>query len=217
MRAFLLIYCLWAPLLCWSDTCLFTPPTGWHPIKAKDLSRTEIGFSKKGNSHFNPSINLAFEEVDCDLKEYLKAVKQIHTAQPNTRWNDLGAIEMKAGTGRLTEIRKPSPCGEIALLQAIFIEKNTAYILTAAVLKQELVSNQKELLTSLRSLELVPDIWSSVQDPNLKKDLIAYVEADETSSKEEWKSFQKLVEKSANLGSYWQYLALSEANRRSHE
>jgi hypothetical protein len=113
---------------------------------------------------------------------------------------------MKAGVGRLTEIRKPSPCGELAILQAILIKNGTAYILTAATLKQELASNQKEILTALRTLDLAPDLWSQV--PDLKEELTAC---------NEWKEYQKLIEqKTANLGAYWQYLALQEGKNHAH-
>jgi hypothetical protein len=206
------------PLFCWAETCIFTPPSGWKPLASKELSKTQIGFAKKGSGQFNPSINLVSELVDCDLKEYLKAVKKVHTSQPNTRWIDLGTIVMKAGVGRLTEIRKPSLCGEIVLLQAIFIQSETAYILTGAVLKNELVSNQKELITSFRSLELVPSIWSAIKDEPLKDQILSYVESENAISTSEWKSFQSIIEKkTSELGAYWQYLALGEAKRRHFE
>lgn len=202
------------PLVGWSQTCLFTPPSGWQPLKPKDLSRTQIGFAKKGSSYFNPSINLATEKVDCDLKEYLKAVKQIHLSGPNTRWSDLGNIEMKAGVGRLTEVRKPSPCGEIVLLQSIFLKGDTAYILTAAVLKKELISCQKEILSSFRSLELTPNLWSAIKDEDLKDQLLSHFEPNQ---KNRWDSFQQLIEKkTSDLGAYWQYIALQEGHAKLH-
>lgn len=195
----------------WGQTCLFKPPADWRPIQSKDLARTKIGFVKKSSTSFNPSIHLTSERVDCDLKDYVKAVKRVHLSQPNTRWNDLGSIELKAGRGQLTEIRKPSPCGEIVLLQSIFLQDQTAYVLTAAVLKQEFQEYRQEILNSLRSLELTTDIWAALPNDSLKQ------EFQTLAKKGQWKPFQQLVEqKTANLGAYWQFLALQEGYEKTH-
>ena len=158
LRLFLLFSALSAPAFAQQDSppaieqqaaeiCTFLPPAGWEIAQPKNLSHhVQVGFLGKGSTDFRPSINIAFEDVDVPLKEYVKAVKKIQTAQPKTQWTDLGKFPMKAGTGRLTEITTSTPWGEIKMLQALFVKHGKAYILTGAVLKQDLPKFQAELL-----------------------------------------------------------------------
>jgi hypothetical protein len=169
------------PLLCWGKICLYAPPSDWQPSKPKDLRASEIGFVQKGSGSFNASLNLAEEKVTCSLEEYVKAVQKIHLAVPHTQWTDLGKISMKAGQGRLIEIRRESPFGKIVLFQGIFLQNGTAHVLTAACAKEDLPKFQKEILSSMRSLELVDDLMA--EGVNIEQ---------------------------SNRGKYWQYLAIKE-------
>jgi hypothetical protein len=210
------------PLLCWANSiCMFTPPKGWEAAQPKDLSEhVQIGFVGKGSTEFRPSINLATEEIDCTLKEYVKAVKEIHLSQPKTKWKNLGKIEMKSGPGVLTEIISPSPFGNVHMLQALFVHESRAYILTAAVLKQDFVPLQKELLQSLASLEMSNDLISVVRQEELKLQFqtlftslgqFATPENREIEQADQWKSLQQFVMKKGDeMGGYWQFLALKE-------
>lgn len=203
------------PLFCWAGPiCIFQPPPEWQASQPKNLSEyVQIGFVTKGSTDFCPSINLAMESVNCSLKEYVKAVKEIHLSQSGTKWRDLGNIEMKAGTGRLTEIMTTSPWGDVLMLQAIFLKDKTAYLLTAATLKKEFVSRQKEILTSLGSLQFTNDLWSMVSDEAIRTELASFYQSLGTNKKPdaEWKELQELISKhGASLGGYWQFLALKE-------
>jgi len=203
------------PLFCWAaPICIFQPPPEWQPSQPKTLSEyVQIGFVTKGSTDFCPSINLATEAVDCSLKEYIKAVKEIHLSQSGTRWRDLGSIEMKAGQGRLTEITTTSPWGEVLMLQAILVKDKTAYLLTAATLKKDFVSRQKEILTSLGSLQFTDDLWSMVSDASVRMELASFYQSLGTGDQPDtqWKELQALVSKHGSaLGGYWQFLALKE-------
>ena len=69
--------------------CTFIPPTGWEIAQLKNPSpHVKIGFIGKGTGEFRPSINLAEEEVDVPLKEYVKAVKELQLADPTAKWRD---------------------------------------------------------------------------------------------------------------------------------
>lgn len=200
---------------------IFVPPNGWEAAQPKQLSEhVQIGFVGKGSTDFRPSINLATEEIDCGLKEYLQAVKEVHLAQQNTKWKKLGKIEMKCGQGELTEITSISPWGEVQMFQGIYVDKGKAYILTAAGLKKEFIQFQKELIQSIRSLQLVETLAEAVTEEPLKTQFVSIYdslgkfssqEAAETERSEQWKALQKFVLKeAAPLGGYWQFLALKE-------
>lgn len=202
--------------------CYFLPPQSWEIAQPKHLSaHVQVGFIGKGSTDFRPSINLAFEAVDdVKMKEYLKAVKELHLAQPNTKWRDLGKFPMQAGDGRLTEITTTSPWGEVKMLQAILIKEGMAYILTSAVLKSDLQKFQTDILKSFRSLSLAPDFFSPIKDDqkrlelkNLFSSLGHFIGEEERSSEQEkqWGLLQKKISEDApHMGSHWHYLVLKE-------
>ena len=200
---------------------LFSPPPGWKLAKPKNLSSyIRVGFIGDGSTQFHPSINLAVEEVDLSQKEYVKGVKQIHLAAPKTSWTNLGHFSMQAGVGTLTEIANTSPWGEVKMLQAILVKDNTAYILTAAALKKEYPQLQKEILKSLQSLSLCPNLIAAIPDPDAQsrfQQLFASLGqflADEdvaARQKSQWKELQRtVIEQHSDMGSHWQFLALQE-------
>lgn len=196
-----------------SAICIFLPPTGWEIAHLKTPSpHILVGFIGKGSTDFCPSINLAIEEVDVPLKEYVKAVKEIHLADPKTKWRDLGKFAMQAGVGRLTEISNPSPWGEMKIFQAIVVKENKAYILTAAVLKQDLPKFQAEILSSLRSATLIPDLWTPIADLGKREELQnLFATLGKTKDIESQKlRLQQQVETHSQLGPYWQFLVLKE-------
>ncbi len=151
-----LIFFLFSSLALEARHCTFTPPSDWEMAQLTTPSpHVKMGFVGKGSAVFRPSINLATEEeVDVSLKEYVKAVKELQLADPMTKWRDLGKFAMEGGTGRLIEMTSPSPWGEVKVFQAFLVADQTAYILTAAVLKEDLPKLQSQLLASLRSLTL---------------------------------------------------------------
>lgn len=199
-----------------SETCTFLPPAGWEIAQPKHLSQhVQVGFLGKGSADFRPSLNIAFEEVDVPLKEYIKAVKKIHKAQPNTQWRDLGKLEMQAGTGRLTEISTTTPWGEVKMLQAIFVKDKMAYILTGAVLKQDLPQFQSVLLEAFKSLNLVADLFANPKAQEIKTlftSLGSSLNSDdrERAQKQQWDNLQKAVKEVPEMGLYWNYLVLKE-------
>lgn len=207
-----------------SEICTFLPPAGWEIAQPKNLSQhVQVGFLGKGSGDFRPSINIAFEEVDVSLKEYVKAVRKIQTSQPNTQWRDLGKFPMKAGTGRLTEITTTTPWGEIKMLQALFVKNGKAYILTGAVLKQDLPKFQTDLLNSFRSLTLVPHLFATLPENPQAAELrklfaslgsISSEEDPERAQKQQWDSLQKAVQGVGEMGPYWDYLVLKEGHAK---
>lgn len=198
--------------------CYFIPPSGWEAVQPKQLSEyVQVGFLGKGSNEFRPSINIAFEEVNVSLKEYIKAVKAIHASQPDAKWRDLGKFSMLAGEGRLTEITSPTPWGEIKTLQAILVKQNQAYILTGACLKQDFPRFQSDLLRCFHSLNLAPDLFSAIPDPENRHALKQLFDSLGTRAEkeEEWQLLQKAVaEKAPQMGGYWHFLLLKEGHAK---
>lgn len=197
----------------------FVPPVNWEAATPKSLSSyVQIGFVGKSSSEFCPSINLATEEVDVPLNQYVKAVKKIHAEEANTSWRDLGKFMMQAGEGRLTEITTSSPWGDVKILQALFVKDHTAYILTGASLKQEFAQFQNDFLKTFRSLSLVPDLLSPL--PLEKKEQFNQLFAkwneslSEASREEEWLNLQKAITGCHEMGAYWQFLVLKEGRTK---
>lgn len=201
-------------------TPLFTPPEGWQCARPRNASPyVQVGYVGKGTTAFHPSINLATEEIDVPLKEYLKAVKEVHLRERNTTWRDLGKFNMQAGEGRLTEITSNGMWGEVKTYQAIYVEGTTAYILTAALQKKDISTLQKEIFQAFRSFSLLPDLTTPLSDG--RKDHYAELliplgqftpeEPTASQQKRQWDKFQKAITNDfPEMGSHWQFLALQE-------
>lgn len=197
--------------------CTFVPPTDWEIAHLKKASPfIKIGFIGKGSTDFRPSINLATEEVDVSLKEYVKAVKELQMGDPQTKWRDLGVFQMKGGAGKLVEMTNSSPYGEMKVLQAFLLKDQKAYILTAAVLKDDFAKLQSELLKSFRSLDLISDIWSPIAD-RLEREKFQQLFTSLGTHQEketEWQQLQEEVQTNSSLGPYWQFMALQEGRAK---
>ncbi|HSX10541.1 MAG TPA: hypothetical protein VLF94_02340 [Chlamydiales bacterium] len=192
--------------------CLFQPPADWEIAHLKTPSpEIHIGFLAKGSGEFRPSINLATEEIDGTLKEYVKAVKELHLSEPKVQWRDLGKFATRAGEGRLTEVTKPSAWGEMKIFQAIVVKDDTAYILTSAVLKKDLSRYHTSILNAFRSLNLVPDLWTPIHDSQKRQQLQElFATLGQSEDKEGEKVRLQQAVSQTELGPYWQFLALKE-------
>lgn len=211
---------------CFGSLCTFIPPEGWEAAFPKNSSTyVQVGFVGPGSTLFRPSINLTVEEeVDLSLKGYVKAVKEVHLSDAKTKWRDLGKFQMQAGEGRLTELTTPSAWGEVKMLQTLFVKDKKAYILTAAFLKEDLAKWQKEILASLRSLTLIPDLFAPISDPLARSSFETFFRSLgqfqteqelEAQRKTQWELLQKESAKHvANAGAYWHYLVLSEGKAK---
>lgn len=197
--------------------CTFIPPAGWEIAQLKNPSaHVKIGFIGQGSGEFRPSINLATEDVDVSLAKYVQAVKELHLSNPTAKWRDLGKLQMGSGPGRLTELSNTTPWGEIKILQAFFVKDEKAYILTAAVLREDFPKFQKELLKSFQSLALVEELWTPITDLEKRSEFESFfTHLGSTDKKEaEWETLQNKVNALAALGPYWQFLALQEGRAK---
>ena len=199
------------------EICYFYPPEGWQAALPKNLSEhVQIGFVGEGTGGFHPSINLATEETDASLKEYVKAVKEIHLSQPNTTVRSLGKFCMKGGEGLLLEISAPSFWGPLTLLQAILVRDDIAYILTGAILKTQFLKLQQEVLGALKTLSFAQDFAAPILDPAQKEAFQAlFSSLGSQPKKEEWKALQSMAESlGKEMGAHWQFLVLKEGHAK---
>ena len=214
-------YCLlfWIASQCLaSDICFFTPPPQWECVKSQRLSNhVQIGFLGKGEKAFRPSLNCATEEIDLSLKEYIKAVRAIHE-EMQMPWRDLGEFSCKAGKGRLAEITGQSPCGDVKMLQMIFVKDKMAYILTGAVLGEEFASQRETLLTAIRSMDVVQDLFSPIGDElkrsSLKQMYMSFETLPQDKQQSAWEQLQREIGELSSLGTHWQFLALQEGHQK---
>jgi hypothetical protein len=152
--------------------CFFHPPSGWEITDPSTLSpRVKIRFVKPKSKGFCPSINLTVESTSVSLSEYLKAVKTIHEQDKGNQWRQLGKVHTTAGVAQLTQIDTSSEWGTIRMLQLILIKEGSAYLLTAAALKEEFSKFYQEIQTSFRSLNLTNDLFQPIAQLE-KKELL---------------------------------------------
>lgn len=190
--------------------CYFKPPKEWELAQSKNLhGSVKIGFlTKSASSGFCPSLNLATEKVDIPLEAYIKAVKTIHESNRKNRWRDLGRMNTPSGPARLTEIDTHSEWGPIRLLQLISIKDGTAYILTAASLKEEFGQFHQEFKKVFQTFTITPDLMASITDAKKR----AAVKQKMEEENKDWKSFQNYILKDFDdMGAYWKILFLAYA------
>jgi hypothetical protein len=196
---------------CHASICYFIPPQNWHCADPAKLSKEVlVGFIGKGDHAFNPSINLAQEKTEASLDEYIKAIKCSHKNEKNFQIREMGSFKNQIdGDSALIEITKNSPFGEIKLLQAITKKDDYVFILTGAVLKEELLKFKEAFFKSFKSLKIVDNLLKETpsQSINLENKL-----SDLKQKKISIKEFEKHIEENyAYLGDYWKILILRQA------
>jgi hypothetical protein len=228
MRLFFLFAIIVLPISSFpaDNVCFFRPPDGWVAADPSVLSPlVKMGFiGPPSQLGFCPSLNLAEEKVNCSLKVYLEAVKKIHTSNRHKEWSYLGSFTTLAGEGALTQIDMTSQSGPMRLLQLILIKENTAYILTGACLKKEYLQQLSTFRNAFHSLDIATDLFTAVKDEKKRKDAKCLYSAAENAVRDQkafstempaWQDFQNfMIEEFAELGPYWQALAIADAYRR---
>jgi hypothetical protein len=219
-----------------ADYSFFIPPKDWELANPEKLSpRVKMGFIGSTKKELRPSVNLAMEEVDVSMNDYVAAVKKIHESDPNNRWRDLGKFSTPAGEARLTEIEAKSEWGDVRLLQLIILKNKTAYIITASALKEEFSRFYQEFQSVFRSFTITSDLIGAVPNSEkrqkfqnkcsaLTKPFIEKAKAagsleqafaDEKFQKDHWLPFQNsVIHDYADMGAYWQVLILQSTHEK---
>jgi hypothetical protein len=198
------------------EHCFFIPPEGWMPAAKENLSPlVKVGFLDPKNFGFRASLNLAEEEIDCNLEEYLEAVKNIHTNDHHNIWSNLGHYPTKAGPAVLTQIDSTSSWGSIRILQLILVRDTKAYVLTAAASKKQFSKYLSAFKAAFNSLTITEDLFSAVSDTKKREKVkelqTAYFNGEEAS----WENFQnEILHGFKELGAHWQALIISETLKK---
>jgi len=194
----------------------FYPPEGWVPAPPDALAPlVKMGFLEPKHFGFRSSLNLAEEEIDCNLDEYLEAVKAIHTASRHNHWTYLGKFLTKAGPAVLSQLDTTAAWGPIRMLQLIFVRDSKAYILTAASSKSQFPKMMKTFKQCLSSFSIATDLLSAIENTKKREHLqnlqtLTLKDASEDSLEK----FQKeVLQNFADLGAYWQALLIAETTQ----
>ena len=160
-----------------TETCFFIPPKGWEIANPEILApRVHICFLGKTSKGLAPSINLTTEKVTISLELYIEKIRKIHTADPNSRWKDLGKFKTLLGDGRLTKLETPTELGMAHMVQLVVIKEGVAYILTAGAIKEEFPKYYKTFDHALHSLQSSSNLIESYSSQSHQlKELVASV------------------------------------------
>lgn len=204
-----------------ASVCYFQPPEGWLGVKPDEASAAGlVAFIGKAKKEVSPSLSFTTEATDLSLKEYIKAVKEVHESDLHVAWRDLGELTFRGGKGRLGEVCNSTPFGEMKILQGILVRDGCAYILTGASLQEEFSEHRSSLVAAIRSLTFLPDLFSAIADPQTRETLKTRFEDltsldSENERKQMWQELQQTLPKEfAQLGAYWHSLALQEGFNR---
>jgi hypothetical protein len=214
-----------------ASQCYFVPPPEWEIADPSTLSpAVKISFLKNSGKGFCPSINLAIEETDVSLSDYLKAVKTIHEQDRKNQWRALGKVRTSAGMAQLTEIDSTTEWGPVRILQLILIKDKHAYVLTAAALKEEMSNYYKEVQAAFRSLTISYDLLQNIPQQERREMLNAKQEAllaaasseklffeDPVFIEKNVIPFQKtVIDNFTDMGAFWQILVLRNVHEKLH-
>ena len=203
-----------------SETCFFIPPKGWIPNLEICAPRVHICFLEPTSAGTPPTINLATEAVNVSLDAYIEEVRKIHSADPNSRWRDLGKFKSLLGDGRLFELETPAEAGMVRMVQLVVIKEGIAYILTASAAKERFSKYYQTFDEVLRSLQASSNLTASypscqlktlVEELSQKYQTLGLEFSSDRFQEEVWKPFvNKIIKDFTEMGSYWQILFLQE-------
>ena len=221
-KIFVLLLALCFPLFSEESSSLlyplFSPPKNWEVAGPGSLApKVKIGFFGKAKGSLPPSINLAVEPVQVDLPGYLKALQKLYELDKDSRWRNLGSFETKAGPAVLTSLDFTVDEEEMRVFQLVLMKNKTVYLLTAAAPKEQCPSYQKLFLESFRSLELLSDLSSVIQDQEKKARLEGKVkELLSSFKKSSWEAFQAFFLKEfKQQDTCWQVLFLDSIKQKA--
>jgi hypothetical protein len=198
---------------CFSNICYFVPPNNWQSSDPKKLSKyVSIGFVGKSKSPFKPSINLASEKTDATLKEYIKAIKNSYKNDKNATVREIGKLHTEIDEDTvLLEISKKSSFGDICLLQSVTKKNDDIFVLTGAVLKEELLKYKDDFFKAFKSIKITDNLIGELKE-NSQIETLKQQFKDLKEKKLSIKNLEKHIEENySDLGSYWKILVLKQA------
>lgn len=224
MKWYLLLVCLLRALQA-QDYAYFIPPQKWDMIYDAPSPLVKITFVGKAKKNCRPLINLATEQVDISLKEYVAIVKKNCEKDPHhQKWQDLGNFSTQAGEARLIKTLYSTAGNTLARLQLMLLKNGTIYVLTTSCLQEHFIEFSKEFYKSLKSFTITSDLIEDIQEKESQEELKTLCSqilknskpssalfADKKFQKETWQPFTKIILNNyPNMGNYWKILLLQD-------
>jgi hypothetical protein len=154
--------------------CYFIPPANWGLVDPKHLLddvKIMVKGQPKSANHIPPSINLALEETQLSLNEYLTLVEQSNQVNDGRKWAMLGTIKTNAGNMALTQLDLQTKWGEVRMIQGIIVKNKKAFVVTATAQLCEFSQFYQEFQKALESFTINKDLWQMIQDKEQRKEL----------------------------------------------
>lgn len=131
-------------------------PEGWECVTDQSQlpKKVQLIAISPTKTKFTPSINIASEETDQELTEYVDTAKLYHESEGQTQVTKLGLIPTKAGQAQLLQIDRKTDFGMVRFLQAAVIQDHVAYVVTATCLRDEFASYCSNFFESIKSFEV---------------------------------------------------------------
>lgn len=117
----------------------FSLPCSWQQIteKTEIPEKLEAVCIGPGGYNLTPTVTVAYEQTQLTSKEYLDEILSYHSQEENSIHCTLfTTIESQEGPFNVLKVEKITNFGEVALLQAVLIKKNSVYIFTGTSLKE---------------------------------------------------------------------------------
>lgn len=131
-------------------------PKGWQCISDKKQlpAKVEVVFIGIAKGQFTPSFNIATEDTDMTVENYVDTAKRYHESQGETICRSLGTIETHEGQAQLLQIDRKTQWGPIRFIQATLIKEKKAFVLTATCLQSDFNENFPYFIKMIQSFAI---------------------------------------------------------------
>ncbi|MCH9610902.1 MAG: hypothetical protein S4CHLAM81_05270 [Chlamydiales bacterium] len=134
----------------------FSVPDGWECVTDQTQlpKKVQVLAISPTKTRFTPSINIATEDTEQTISDYVETAKLYHESEGQTKVTRMGQIPTKAGSAELLQIDRKTDFGVVRFIQAAIIEQETAYVITATCLRDEFASYCSSFFDSIKSFEI---------------------------------------------------------------
>ena len=135
-----------------------TVPEGWECVTDQEQlpKKVQLIAISPTKTKFTPSINVASEETDQSLIDYIDTAKLYHESEGETHVTKLGQIPTKSGQALLIQIDRKTDFGIVRFIQAAVIQDEVAYVVTATCLRDDFATYCSNFFDSIKSFEITP-------------------------------------------------------------
>ncbi len=156
LKSFIALFMMTLPIFA-TEFHLAIPP-GWDCVTDQSQlpKKVQLIAISPTKTKFTPSINVASEETDQSLADYVDTAKLYHESEGETHVTKLGQIPTRAGQAQLLQIDRRTDFGTVRFLQAAVIKGDVAYVVTATCLRDEFATYCSNFFDAIKSFEVIP-------------------------------------------------------------